>query len=89
MGAGNAQRRAWPQRYRVVLGLRSGSPVVREVTTVFDEAKAVAIAVGALPASQAGEVFTVAVDDLGPVPRADADGSMAIPRGDLVDRWEF
>jgi hypothetical protein len=83
------ERRAWPERYRVTLVLRSGDRVERDVTTVFDEAKAVAMVVSHHVRGQGGdEPFTVTVEDLGAVPKGD-DGGMAIPRGDLVDRAEF
>jgi hypothetical protein len=86
------ERRSWPERYRVTLVLRSGARVERDVTTVFDEAKAVAMVVSHHVRGSADdtdtEPFTVSVEDLGPVPKG-ADGGMEIPGRDLVDRWEF
>ena len=86
-------QRHWPHRFRVTVRTRGGRSVTYPVVSWLSEAKAIGMAVTAHQrrssgAESAHAVADVEVTDLGPVAR-NPDGTTALDRSDIVDRYEF
>ena len=85
--------RSWPHRFSVTIQTRGGRAITYPVVSWHYEEKATAIAVAAherdYPDSQSDDaIASTTVTDLGPVGR-NADGTTALNRTDLHDRYEF
>jgi hypothetical protein len=83
-------RRDWPSRFRVIVRNAHGVASTYHAITWLSRDKAVALAVDAhlQRHPEAGAVYEIEAEDLGPAPRQ-PDGTAAPEPADLVDRLEW